>query len=214
MKLNIAYPANGTQKCFELSRKDEQKLYSKKIGDQFDGGLLFPEFEGSILQINGGNDYQGFCMSASYDTDKRRKELLKEGDVGYKCRVKGVRKRKSVRGSRVSNEIQVLNMSLIRENKVIEGLTDCFNDKSHLPKRLSKLCKEFGLPEGSNIRKFIKENREDTSKRMPRLRVILPKDDKIAERKEADKKAKLAQKEKIQKEREEYLAKYGSIRSE
>ncbi len=167
MKINIAYPTNATQYTFEMKTKAEQRLYGRKINEQFDGIILDPKFEGSIVQIVGGNDYQGIPMNPNQATTKKIRLLLSKGAIGYRCKQEGVRRRKTVRGSVVSNEIQVLNIILVKpaENKVIEGLTDVVKEKTHLPKKDKKLRAMFGIPAGEDtlksIIKLIKENDEN-----------------------------------------------------
>lgn len=213
MKINIAYPTNASQKSVEIKTKDEQRLYGRKINDQFDGGVIIPELAGSIVQIVGGNDYQGVPMTAAQATTKRIKLLLSKGDVGYRCRRNGVRRRKTVRGSVVSNEILVLNVILVKpaEDKTIEGLTDVIREKTHLPRRDKKLRMMFGVPEGEDtlsfIQKMIKDN--DPNATMPNIKItgVISEErkQKIAKRKverETKKKALLA-------EKTEYETKYG-----
>jgi len=155
--LNIAYPTNGTQKMFEIDRKQSIKLYDKKIGDQFDGGVIGPEFEGAIVEITGGDDNQGFPMVKDHLTKNRLRLLLSKGDVGYRCRRKGTRKRKSVRGSIVSEETCVLNLIIIQAGeKEIDGLTNVVCDVTHLPRRVDKLRKLFNVPKTEeNVSKYI-----------------------------------------------------------
>jgi small subunit ribosomal protein S6e len=213
MKINIAYPTNATQKSIEIKTKEEQRLYGRKINDQFDGAVISPEFAGSIVQIVGGNDYQGVPMTAAQATTKRIRLLLSKGDVGYRCRRNGVRRRKTVRGSVVSNEILALNVILVKpaEGKTIEGLTDIVKEKTHLPRRDKKLRAMFGIPEGedtlSYIHKMIKDNDENAT--LPKIKITgvvsEEKKQKIAKRKverEIKKKALLA-------EKAEYETKYG-----
>lgn len=212
MKINIAYPTNASQKCLDMRTKDEQRLYGKKIGDQFDGTLIAPELAGSVMQIVGGNDTQGIPMSAAQETTKRVRLLLSKGDVGYRCRRAGVRRRMTVRGSVVSNEILVLNVILVRPaaGKEIEGLTDVIKEKTHLPRRDKKLRAMFGVPEGADtlefIQKVIKDN--DPNAELPKIKITgvvsEERKAKIAQRKEAvaAKKAALAA------EKAEYENKY------
>ncbi|ELA41376.1 uncharacterized protein VICG_01617 [Vittaforma corneae ATCC 50505] len=213
MKINIAYPTNASQKSFEIKTKEEQRLYGKKINDQFDGALISPELAGSVVQIVGGNDYQGVPMTAAQATTKRIRLLLSKGDVGYRCRRRGVRRRKTVRGSIVSNEILVLNVVLVRpaEGKTVEGLTDVVKEKTHLPRRDRKLRAMFGIPEEedtvSYIHRIIRENDENAV--LPKIKITgvvsEERKQKIAKRraeKEAKKKALLA-------EKAEYETKYG-----
>ncbi|KAL6121724.1 hypothetical protein NUSPORA_01309 [Nucleospora cyclopteri] len=209
MKLNIAYPANGTQKCIEMSTKEEQKLYGKKVGEQFDGTVVGAEYEGSIFQIMGGNDYQGVCMVPQKDTPKRIRLLLSKGDIGYRCRRKGVRRRKTVRGSVVSNETQVLNLILVKENKEIENLTDTFKDKSHFPKKLTKLWALFGLEKGASIKDHLKEILE--GQKMQKLRIVRTITKKEIKKREEKKKLREEKKAKYLKEKSEYESKYGVL---
>lgn len=210
MKLNIAYPANGTQKCIEMSTKEEQKLYGKKIHDQFDGILIGQEYEGTIFEIVGGNDYQGVCMVEGKDTTKRIRLLLKKGDVGYRCRRIGVRRRKTVRGSIVSNEIQVLNLILVKENKPIEQLTTEFKEKSHLPKKLNKLCDVLGIEHGSNVREHLKKVLE--GQKLPKLRIVRPITENEIKRRTENKKIREERKIRLLKDKIEYEKKYGAVK--
>ncbi|KAG5859682.1 ribosomal protein S6e [Encephalitozoon hellem] len=213
MKLNIAYPTNGTQKMFEIDRRYETRLYDKKIGDQFDGGILGEEFEGTIMEITGGDDYQGFPMVDGHLTKKRVRPLLSKGDAGYRCRRKGVRRRKSVRGSIVSEEICVLNLIILRPGeKDIDGLTNVVNDVSHLPRKESKLRKMFAVPDEEKnvvgyIRNIFKAECEDP-KKIPKIRHNGKRIKKEQERKESIKKIKLERKRILEEERKAYLEKY------
>lgn len=158
MKLNIAHPTNGTQKMYEIEHKAELKLYGRKVGDQFNGELIDEKFTGYVFEITGGDDAQGFPMSRKYLTPNRVRPLLKKGDVGYRCRRRGVRKRKSVRGAIVSEDINVLSLIIIRVGEQeLDGLTNVIKPKTHLPKRDEKLIKLFNIPEGADIVSFVKD---------------------------------------------------------
>jgi small subunit ribosomal protein S6e len=63
MKLNISYPANGSQKLVEV--EDERKLrvfMDKRMGNEVPADSLGDEWKGYIVRITGGNDKQGFPM--------------------------------------------------------------------------------------------------------------------------------------------------------
>lgn len=209
MKLNIAYPANGTQKCIEMTTKEEQKLYGKRIGDQFDGSIVGEEYEGTIFEIRGGNDYQGICMVEGKDTTKRIRVLLSENDTGYRCKRFGVRRRKTVRGGVVSNEVQVLNLALVKEAKPIEGLTTETKEKSHLPKKLSKLCAVLGIKDGSNVRAHLKSQLGNN--KLPDLRIVRKITDEEITKRAENKKIREARREKMMKEKAEYEKKHGVL---
>lgn len=213
MKILAYYPTNGTNITVEISAKEEQRLYGKKIGEQFDGVVISEQFAGCIVQIVGGNDYQGVCMVPNRDTTKSIRLLLSKGDVGYRAKQAHIRKRKTVRGSIISNSIQVISIILVRlpEGKVIEGLTDVVKDKSHLPKKASKLRALFGIPEGEDIVSFVAKavKANDPDAKVPKLKVtgIITEEMK---KKRAEKLVfRRERTEKFNKEKAEYEAKYG-----
>lgn len=216
MKLNIAFPANGTQLMREVSAKEEQRFYGKSIGEQFDGQIISEEFAGCIMQIVGGNDFQGVPMVPGHDTIKRIRLLLAKGDIGYRCRRDGVRKRKTVRGSIVSSHTQVMCLVIaqIPEGKEIPGLTDTVKDKSHFLKRASKIRAAFGIPESvkdTQIAEYTLDlirrvNPEATIKRIKVTGVV---SDEERARRAAVRAERAAKKERLAAERVEYEKKYG-----
>lgn len=232
MKLNIASPIHGTNICTEVTGNNERLLYGKSLGDIIDAGIFNPEYAGWKVLFTGGSDKQGFPMDASINTDKRQRLLRKKGNIGYKPLRNGERKRKSVRGSVVSEETAVLCMKLINdamndkatgliteEVKHIEGLTDNIVQNSHLPKRFTKLKKLFFGENADNLNsitvqdvkqkvKSVVQIEEGSKKKMPRLRITRTKSPQIEQRmkKRADKKQK--RKERSTQIREEYLKKY------
>lgn len=215
MKIIVFYPTNDTSINMDISSKEEQRLYGKKLGEQFDGALISEQLSGSIVQLVGGNDYQGVCMSPKRETIKRIRLLLSKGDVGYRARKSYVRMRKTVRGSIVSSSIQVISVILVRvpDGKAIEGLTDTVRDKSHYPKKASKLRAMFGIPEGEDIMKFITAavRANDPEARVPSIRIT----GCLTEQKKRERAEKLAarqaRKERCQQEKSAYEAKYGVI---
>ncbi|KAG9686069.1 hypothetical protein KCU95_g11993, partial [Aureobasidium melanogenum] len=63
MKLNISYPANGSQKLIEV--EDERRLrifMDRRMGQEVQADSLGDEWKGYVLKITGGNDKQGFPM--------------------------------------------------------------------------------------------------------------------------------------------------------
>lgn len=91
---------------------DENLVYGRKIGEKIDGSSLgLDKFE---LQITGGSDKEGFPMKKGVEGSSR-KRLLLSGGVGYKPKRKGVKRRKSVRGEVVSEEIAQLNLKVLKE---------------------------------------------------------------------------------------------------
>ena len=86
---------------------DETKAFNGLvIGEEFDGGLV--GLDGYTLKITGGSDKNGFAMKRDVDGPRRIKSLL-TGGVGYRPKVDGVKRRKTVRGNTISEDIVQIN---------------------------------------------------------------------------------------------------------
>ncbi|KAI1471430.1 ribosomal protein S6e [Daldinia caldariorum] len=157
MKLNISYPANGSQKLIEI--EDERKLrdfMEKRMGAEVPGDNLGDEFKGYIFRITGGNDKQGFPMKQGVLHPTRVRLLLSEGHSCYRPRRAGERKRKSVRGCITAMDLSVLALSIVKQGEnEIPGLTDVVHPKRLGPKRASKIRRFFGLSKDDDVRKYV-----------------------------------------------------------
>ena len=85
-------------------------LIGKKIGDIIDGSIL--GLDGYKLMITGGSDKCGFPMRPDIPGTGVKKVLLSKGP-GYRPKEKGVRKRKSVRGNTISEDIVQVNTKIV-----------------------------------------------------------------------------------------------------
>jgi small subunit ribosomal protein S6e len=152
MRINIAYPRNGTQKCLKFDdEKQWSRLIDRRVGQEFDGELIGPEFKGYIFRITGGSDTDGFAMKQGVITKAKLKLLLKEGSTGYFCRREGVALRKTVRGCIIGGELGAINMIIVQKGeKEIEGLTNANVPRRLGPKRANKIRKLFNLNRHSN----------------------------------------------------------------
>jgi small subunit ribosomal protein S6e len=82
MKLNISFPANGSQKLIEI--EDDRKLrvfMDRRMGQEVDGDTVGDEFKGYTFKITGGNDKQGFPMKQGIMHPTRVRLLLSDGYV-------------------------------------------------------------------------------------------------------------------------------------
>ena len=86
-------------------------LIGKKINDEVDG--IFVSLPGYKLQITGGTDKDGFPMRHDIPGSARRRLLLSRG-LGYKPTERGERKKKSVRGNTINQEIVQVNMKVMK----------------------------------------------------------------------------------------------------
>lgn len=157
LQLNISYPANGTQKAIEI--EDEHKLrvfYEKRMGQEVEGDSVGDEFKGYIFKITGGNDKQGFPMKQGVLHPTRVRLLLSKGHSCYRPRRNGERKRKSVRGCIVNQDLSVLALAIVKQGEQdIEGLTDTTTPKRLGPKRANHIRKFFGLSKEDDVRDFV-----------------------------------------------------------
>jgi len=183
MKLNISYPATGSQKVVEID--DENKLrsfYEKRISQEVEGDVLGNEFKGYLFKISGGNDKQGFPMKQGVLTSQRVRLLLAEGHSCYRPRKRGERKRRSVRGCIVSSELSVLNLVVVKKGDAeIEGLTDSVKPRRLGPKRATRIRKLFNLEKEDDVRKYVirrqivKEGKKKPIFKAPRIqRLVTP----------------------------------------
>jgi len=157
MKLNISYPANGSQKLYDI--EDDRKLrvfMDKRMGNEVPADTLGDEWKGYIFRITGGNDKQGFPMKQGVMLPTRVRLLLSDGHSCYRPRRTGERKRKSVRGCIVAQDLSVLALSIVKQGDGdIPGLTDVVQPKRLGPKRATKIRKFFGLDKKDDVRKFV-----------------------------------------------------------
>lgn len=157
MKLNISYPANGTQKLIDI--EDERKLrvfMDRRMGQEVPGDAVGPEFKGYVFRITGGNDKQGFPMKQGIMHPTRVRLLLSEGHSCYRPRRDGERRRKSVRGCIVGMDLSVLALAIVKQgDEELPGLTDTVHPKRLGPKRATKIRRFFGLGKDDDVRKFV-----------------------------------------------------------
>ena len=108
------------------------------------GDSLGDEYKGYVFRISGGNDKQGFPMKQGVLRHDRVRLLLSKGHSCYRPRRTGERKRKSVRGCIVGNDLAVLSVVIVKQGENdIPGLTDKTVPKRLGPKRASKIRKFF-----------------------------------------------------------------------
>lgn len=99
------------EQSYQLEFDDENKqIIGLTIGDEFDGGIL--GLDGYNLRITGGSDKNGFTMKKDVTGTRRIKSLI-SGGVGYKPKADGVRRRKTVRGNTIADDIVQINTVVV-----------------------------------------------------------------------------------------------------
>jgi len=119
MSFRIVISEPKSRKAWQIE-KEVPSLIGKKIGENFDGSSI--GLSGFSLQITGGSDKEGFPMRPDLPGVSRKKVLLTKG-VGFsgtkkirkvKYKVKGMKKRKYVRGNTISDAIMQVNCKVVQ----------------------------------------------------------------------------------------------------
>jgi small subunit ribosomal protein S6e len=115
---------NGDNMEFKIVINDKDKSYQvvsdtdillgKKIGDKFKGDSI--DLPGYEFEITGGSDKEGFPMRKDLSGTKRKKALL-TGGVGFNPKRKGLKRRKSIRGNTISEDVVQVNCRTVTAGK-------------------------------------------------------------------------------------------------
>ena len=107
----------------EVEAAESKKLNGLTIGEEFDASLV--GLAGYKLKITGGSDKNGFPMKKDVDGSRRIKSLL-SGGIGFNQKRDGQRRRKTVRGNTVSDDIVQINTVVTQKgekeiNEILES---------------------------------------------------------------------------------------------
>ena len=109
-KVVVADPETGETFQREVDGQDANRFLGRERGDEVDGDAV--GLAGFTLEITGGSDETGRPMRADV-SGTRLKELLLEGGVGFKPSRAGERKRITVRGREIDDDIAQVNVSVV-----------------------------------------------------------------------------------------------------
>ena len=104
---------------------NERQIIGLAIGDELNGDLV--GLEGYTLKITGGSDKNGFPMKKDVEGPRRVRSLLTSG-VGYKPKVAGVKRRKTLRGNTISDDIVQINTIVAKAGS--KSINDILNPES------------------------------------------------------------------------------------
>lgn len=113
-KIVISDPKTGKSHQIEFEPSKMGGIIGKKIGDEIEGGFI--GLAGYKLKISGGTDKQGFPMRPGIHKTGRSSLLLKGGQGCAKAK-DGVRRRKTVAGEIITEELEQLNVMVLKEGK-------------------------------------------------------------------------------------------------
>jgi small subunit ribosomal protein S6e len=110
----------GKSHKVEVSGHHANSLIGKKIGEDVDG--IFVSLPGYKLQITGGTDKNGFPMRKDLPGMNRRRLLLSKS-LGFNAKEKGLRRKKSIRGNTINQDVVQINMMVTKHSaKSIDDL--------------------------------------------------------------------------------------------
>ena len=110
MAFKVVVSQNAETHQIEL--EDTKALNGLVIGEEFDGGIV--GLDGYTLKITGGSDKNGFTMKKDVSGTRRIKSLL-TGGIGYHPKADGVKRRKTVRGNTIADDIVQINSVVVKE---------------------------------------------------------------------------------------------------
>ena len=122
-KINIADPKTG--KCYKTEVKDAQAapFIGLNIGEKIEGSKI--GVEGYDFLISGGTDYCGFPMRRGILGVRKRMSIYP--GIGFKGGLKGMKKRKTVCGHKINEQIAAINLKVLKEGG--KKLSDLFGKK-------------------------------------------------------------------------------------
>jgi len=110
-KVVISNPETGKSNFVEIEGTRAVPLIGRKLGETIDGAVV--GLSGQKLQIAGGSDKDGFPMRPNIHGGVRATVVLSEG-VGFKPPQIGERKRKTLRGNTITEDIVQINMKIVK----------------------------------------------------------------------------------------------------
>lgn len=130
-KIIVSDPEEGTSKALELEETRAIPLIGRRIGEIIDGSVV--DLPGHKVQITGGSDKDGFPMRPSVHGGVRRRIIL-SGGIGFNPQDEGARRRKTIRGNVVTDEIVQINLKILEKAKKQKEAKKTKEKKDETPK--------------------------------------------------------------------------------
>jgi small subunit ribosomal protein S6e len=109
-KVIVSDPEAGTSKVVELEETRAAPFLGRRLGETLDGSAV--DLPAHTVQILGGSDKDGVPMRGNVHGGIRRRVVL-SGGAGFSPKKKGERRRKTVRGNVITDEIVQINMKIV-----------------------------------------------------------------------------------------------------
>ena len=167
-KFVVSDPESRRAYQIEIDQSKALSLIGKKIGEEFNGDLI--GLPGYTLKITGGTDKDGFPMHPKVEGMGRKKILLSSPPC-FHPRKKGERRRKTVRGNTISEDIAQINCKIVkRGEKKIEELIQVKpkeKKEEEKPKEIKEEKPEKKEEKKVEEEKKAEEKREERAKEEP-----------------------------------------------
>jgi small subunit ribosomal protein S6e len=112
----ISDPKLGRTRQIEVDDKNVRPLIGNKIGDVIIGNPFgFPGYE---FKITGGSDTDGVPMRFDVHGGVRKKIFMSRGPC-YNPKRRGLRRRKTVHGNTITDEIVQINLKVVKWGKKV-----------------------------------------------------------------------------------------------
>jgi small subunit ribosomal protein S6e len=109
-KVIVSDPQAGTSKVVEIEEARAAPFIGRRLGETIDGSAV--DLPAHTVQILGGSDKDGVPMLGNVHGGVRRRVVLTDG-TGFAAKKKGERRRKTVRGNIITDEIVQINMKIV-----------------------------------------------------------------------------------------------------
>ena len=195
----------------EIEQSKALGIIGKKIGDEID--LDFLGLVGYKGKITGGTDKDGFPMHPAISGPGRKRILLSKPPC-FHPKLKGQRKRKTVRGNTISEDIVQINCKIIQKGaKPIEELIPV-KPKEEAKKKEEKVKEKTEKSEKPKEEKVeekkVEGKKEEKVEKPKEEKTEKPKEEKKEEEKAEEKKVEGKEQEKpeeVEKSKEERVEK-------
>jgi small subunit ribosomal protein S6e len=107
----VGDPDTGDSYQFEVAGSEANRFLGRTLGEEVDGDAV--GLDGYTLELTGGSDTAGRPLRADVGGSNLREILADERTVGYKPTRDGERRRVTVRGNEITDEVAQLNASII-----------------------------------------------------------------------------------------------------
>ncbi|ELZ11979.1 30S ribosomal protein S6e [Halovivax asiaticus JCM 14624] len=106
----VGDPDSGLAYQLEADGQDANRFMGKSIGDEVDGGAL--GLDGYTLEITGGSDETGRPLHAGVTGSSLTEVMMRETGTGYHQRRDGERRRVTVRGREIADDVSQINATV------------------------------------------------------------------------------------------------------